>query len=277
MIVSYIKLYAISIFACILFVSCNNETERIPNFSFYETGYVAHARYQNDTLVENSLPLYKYLSDVGYRIVECDVMFTKDNVPVLSHISNLKELARYPDGTVCNSDIKELTYDEISKLNFSRGSDFLKITNLEEIIKFAHRNNICVQLDLKGIFTAEQCKMIYDIVSKAGMLDKVIWEVFDENFETFSNIDKGLVYQLDGKWSISAVDNCLKLKNKASLIILSQWFENFNNVNIKDYDAVISYGHQKGFVMKCATVNDSNIAKELFNINVDLIVTDCLK
>jgi glycerophosphoryl diester phosphodiesterase len=54
--------------------------------TLFDVQYVAHARYFNDTLVENSLPLFRYLvEEMKYRILKCDVVFTKDNIPVLMH------------------------------------------------------------------------------------------------------------------------------------------------------------------------------------------------
>lgn len=155
------------------------------------------------------------------------------------------------------------------------GGYFLRISTLEELIKYAKNKNVCVQMDLqKYVFSKTQIRILYDIVKRIGMTNKVIWEVSDPNLETVTSIDKSLIIQLDQKWDKSLIDKLKKQREKAGLIILSNWFANFDDIDYKD---VINYGHENGFLMKCSIVNDSFIANQLFNMGVDLIVTDCLQ
>lgn len=132
-----------------------------------------------------------------------------------------------------------------------------------------------MQMDLqKHVFSKERMRILYAIVKKHGMINKVIWEVSDENFYTITSIDKNLIIQLDQKWNRESIEQLKPKRDKASLIILSNWFENFDNI---EYDDIIKYGHENDFLMKCSIVNDSCVANQLFDMGVDLIVTDCLK
>lgn len=109
------------IMTMLLQISCSTSLKRTPNPAILQTGYVGHARYYSDSLAENSLPLYHHLADLGYKIVECDVLFTQDGIPILSHEVILDSLARFPDGRKCSLAVNSMTFDQISRLNFSRG------------------------------------------------------------------------------------------------------------------------------------------------------------
>lgn len=133
---------------------------------------------------------------------------------------------------------------------------------------------MCIQVDLqKHIFSEDECRELYNIVANANMLTNTIWEIHDNNFKNFSSLDKDLIYQLDDKWSFESIKRMKGYKSHANLIILSKWFPNFDML---DYQDIISFGHKNGFLMKCSIVNDSCVAEKLFEINVDLIVTDVL-
>ena len=243
----------------------------------YNNQFVGHARYFSNEHPENSIAIYKTLVDLDYKIIECDVLFTQDSIPVLSHDENLYNLAHDSTGTRVNKKIQDITFAELQKYDFSISkSEPIRITTFEQVIRFAKTRNICVQVDLqKHIFGAPQCRILYDIVSKANMLDKVIWEVSDDDFFEFISLDNRLIYQLDETWSCEKIKELTKYKKNASLIILSKWFPNYDNIG--EYKHIVDWGHQNGFLMKCAVINDSIIAKELWEMGVDLMTTDCLK
>ena len=243
----------------------------------YDTQFVGHARYYSLENPENSLNIYKQLVDMGYKIIECDVLFTKDNIPVLSHEENLCNLAHDIMGAPVNKEIESITFSEIEKYNFSiNDTSFVGITTFEQIIRFAKLRNICVQVDIqKHEFGVEKCKILYDIVAKSNMKKRVIWEVSENDFPIFISFDKHLVYQLDETWSYDKIEECFKHQNDADLIILSKWFPNFEDID--EYKQTIDYGHQNGFLMKCAVINDTIAAKKFLLMGVDLMPTDCLQ
>ena len=224
------------------------------------------------------MPLFRFLvEDMKYRIVECDVVFTKDNVPVLMHNTKVSDLAIINHKYIQNNvEVDDITYKELLNCDFSMGGgNFLKVTTFEELLRYAKRKNICIQMDLqKHVFSKERMRILYAIVKKHGMINKVIWEVSDENFYTITSIDKNLIIQLDQKWNRESIEQLKPKRDKASLIILSNWFENFDNI---EYEDIIKYGHENDFLMKCSIVNDSCVANQLFDMGVDLIVTDCLQ
>lgn len=108
----------------IIFISsCCKKDKSWPVYStLFDVQYVAHARYFNDSLKENSMPLFRFLvEDMKYRIVECDIVFTKDDVPVLMHSTKVNDLATINYSLRQNVEVDSLTYKELLKFDFSMG------------------------------------------------------------------------------------------------------------------------------------------------------------
>lgn len=247
----------------------------VPYSVFQETQFVGHARYYSDSLPNNSLALYKYLIDEGYRVIECDVVFTKDDVPVLCHENNLKEIAKDEHGNAVEKEISELTWEELRKYDLSISGGAIPITTFYQIVMLAKHRNVCIEVDIeKYTFSFEQCKCLYSIVEKAGMLDKVMWEVSNKNFWMFARLNQNLIYQIDHAWSYDVIDNCRKRQYVSKLIVLSQWFPDSLD---GDYREIIEYAHKKGFKTKCCIVNDTLMARKLFEQGCDMITTDRIK
>lgn len=240
----------------------------------YKKQFVAHGIYDLP-YPHNSLKLYQAVLDCGFRIIECDIMFTKDNVPILCHDQRVTEVAKTDDGHKADLKTNNLTYSELIKLNFSiDGDSHTSVTSLEELLVFAKDNGICLEIDLnKKYLGRKKCKLLYDMVKNAGLLSNVIWEVYPSDFYSFLLLDDSLIYQLDNKWNKKAIFKYKLYQKYSSLIILSQWFPN----QVKeDYGDIIREGHNNGFLMKCATLNREEDAQRMFKQSVDLITTDKL-
>lgn len=251
---------------------------RLPYYALYNTQFVGHGNPQIDSLAENSLALYDYYIRKNYNVIECDVLFTSDNVPILSHCDSLY-LNENINHTAVN--INTVSYKQILVLanDSSKCKNILigggEITTLESLVRFAKSRNVIIQLDMqKHTYSYSQCQIVYHILSEYGMLNKAILEVSDANFWTFIRLDRNLVFQLDEKWDYRSIDHYKKYQFLTSQIILSKWFPNFETIDFKD---VIKYGHSKGFLMKCSIINNANVADTLFKQGVDMIVTDSLE
>lgn len=258
-----------------------------PCSELYEVQYVAHARYAIDTLADNSIELYEVLvKDLKYKIIETDILFTKDSIPVLCHEYNIAQIAKNEKGISVNKNIDELQLSELKCLYFTKpetviyfngsgGGKRQNITTLEELLVFAKRNNVCIQLDMqKQSFGLNLCEKLYNMVSEYGMLNRVIWETSEGDFWNLIKLDRNLIYQLDETWSMESIEACKKRKLFASQIILSKWFPDYSNL---DYDDFIKEAHRNGYLVKCSIINDSNVADSLQKMGVDLIVTDSIK
>ncbi len=247
-----------------------------PSDIFYKKQYVAHGRFESCEYPNNSLSLYDYLINEGFKIVECDVMFTKDNVPILCHDDNLSNFAKDEFGNSVNSKINTIEYAEILKYNFSiTNNKIIRVTTLEDLLALCKEKAICIELDLEKKFLGRhKYKILYELVKKYQMLNMVIWEVSPSDFYTLTSFDNSLIYQIDHTWSFEELDKLNKRKRSASLIISSEWFPGMVD---RDYKAIIEYGKSLGFLMKCATINETKEADKMFLQGVDLITTDILK
>lgn len=251
-----------------------NRDSCIVHQEFYKQQYVAHGRFRIN-YPNNSILLFDNLLNNGYRIIECDIMFTRDNIPVLCHDENIKEFAKYPNGMVADVVINKVNYSELIKFNFSvDNDDFVKVTNLEELLILARHYDACVELDLnKKYLGRAKYRILYNLVKEHKMLSNVIWEINPYDFYSIARLDRNLIYQLDNQWSISGIMKNVRFKKYASLIILSQWFPDEVDDSYKD---IIRSGHEKGFLMKCATLNNVKDTCLMFSEGVDLITTDTL-
>ena len=252
----------------------NYESNNTVNQVFYKKQFVAHGRYHLP-YPNNSLVLYQKLIEKGFGIVECDVMFTKDSIPILSHDQSLINVARDSQGYFVDREISKLGYSKILQYNFSiEGDSYLPVSTLKDMLSLAKRHNVCIELDLnKKYLGRKKCKILYNMVKNAGMLQNVIWEVFPGDFYSLTILDQNLIYQFDNTWDKKKIDRIIEIKKYASLIILSQWFP--DSVS-GPYIEIIEYGHLNGFLMKCATLNNCSDVDYMFSNGVDLITTDTL-
>ena len=131
---------------------------------------------------ENTLSAYRESKEHGFKYVECDVLFTKDGVPVLLHDATID---RTSNGS---GNISDLTYAELLQYDFSYDDndatqDFSAYRG-EKIPTFAEFIALCKELELhpyieiKGTISNEQAQLLVTIVSDAGMLDSVSWLSF---------------------------------------------------------------------------------------------------
>ena len=170
------------ILAVLLFSGCaQTETVVETRTNFYTSNEqyfvnsVNHRGYY--TAPENTLSAYKLSKEMGFSMVECDVTFTKDDVPVLLHDDTVD---RTSNGT---GKIKDLTFDEVRSLDFgswkSEKYSGEKIPSFSEFISLCRRLSLHPYIEIKpyGV-TKEQIEKLHDIVHSYGMKDNVTWISF---------------------------------------------------------------------------------------------------
>ena len=124
---------------------------------------------------ENTIPAYQAAKKAGFKYVECDVQFTSDGVPVLSHDNDLA----YRTGDVLSGDIETHTLEELKSADFGVwfSAEFAgtKIPTLEEFVDYCRKASLHPYIELKGGITSEQALLCLEIVRNYGMEDKVTW------------------------------------------------------------------------------------------------------
>lgn len=139
---------------------------------------VNHRGYNFDA-PENTLAAFRLSKQNGFKYVECDVSFTKDNYAVLLHDDTID---RTSNGS---GNITDLTFAEVRALDF--GSWKSEEYAGEQIPKFEEFILLCKQLDLHPYIelkagTETQIKSLVNVVKRYGMKDKVTWISFTYTF-----------------------------------------------------------------------------------------------
>lgn len=132
---------------------------------------IAHRGYSN-VAPENTIPAYKLAKQAGFNYVECDICWTSDNVPVLSHDLTIDRCSN-GSGTISNMTLAALkTYDFGSwKSSTYAGTT---IPTFEEFIALCRKLGLHPYLDLRNM-TNERYQTLYDIYSAYGMVGNVTW------------------------------------------------------------------------------------------------------
>lgn len=143
---------------------------------------IAHRGYSTEA-PENTLPAFRLAKEKGFDYVECDVVFTSDNVPVLLHDSSID---RTSNG---KGRIENLTYEEVSQYDFGSwfSEDYkgVKIPTFDEFLKLCKEIELHPYIELKGSYTKEQINVLVADVEENGMKGKVSWISFDYDYLVF--------------------------------------------------------------------------------------------
>lgn len=127
---------------------------------------------------ENTLPAFILAKKKGFNIVETDVTFTSDGVPVLLHDVTVD---RTSNGT---GKISELTFEQVRAMDFGgwKSSKYAgtKIPTFEEFISLCKKISLQPYVEIKdnGTYTETQVQSLVDVVRSYGMTDKVVWLSF---------------------------------------------------------------------------------------------------
>jgi len=133
-----------------------------------------------NTCPENTLIAFKESRLKGFGIVETDVRFTSDGVPVLLHDESINRTARNADGTSISStvNIADITYAQSQDYDFGiyKGSAFsgTKIPKFEDFLKLCRSIGLKCYIELKA-GTQAQIESLVDLVKQNGMDGKVSW------------------------------------------------------------------------------------------------------
>lgn len=148
----------------------------------YAMKSIAHRGY-SFMAPENTLPAYELAAKMGFKYVECDIVFTKDGVPVLIHDDTIDRTSN-GSGEVVNMTLEDLRkYD----YGFWMGLDYLgtKIPTFEEFIILCKELNLHPYIEIKWTntfnLTSEQARVLTDIVNKNGMQGKISFISFSSD------------------------------------------------------------------------------------------------
>ena len=110
--------------------------------------YAHRGLFDNKRIVENTINAFKKALIENLNI-ELDIRTTKDNKIIVFHDCNIERL------TGINRLVKDMTYDELSKVNLLNTTD--KIPLLEDVLKLVN-NRVTLLIELKENFNSNILK-----------------------------------------------------------------------------------------------------------------------
>ena len=241
--------------------------------------FIAHAGLYGQR-PESTLCAYEEAIRRGFHIVDAELQFTKDKIPVIMSVDDLEKVS---DG---KGKISDKVFDELEKLDFGKKFDIKfageKILTFEKLLKLCKENDVIIELDLshldyKKYFekTDEYAKIIIDTIKKNNMLNSIYFndgpnpniilklkEIKNEISVAISNVN--------------SLDQIKKAKAKyagSKRIIYS--FSGFSKGNGID-EEILKYALSTGDKIKVSTVDHLDMANKLFSSGVNFIATNQL-
>ena len=227
---------------------------------------IAH-RGDSDDAPENTIPALEYAVENGYLTAECDVSWTKDDVPVLLHDSTINRTARNSNGMrfIIPRKVASYEFQQLQKYDF--GSWFnakfkdTKIPSLKEALSYAKDNNLELYLDLKNNVNLDNDKVetLVSLVKESGMEESVSWISF--NSDTLKKIatilpNARLGYLSKNKITDKTIDVLKSLKNDTNDVFLDIKHTEITDNGLAKLD-------EAGFYYEAWTVDNPNKAELL--------------
>jgi glycerophosphoryl diester phosphodiesterase len=214
---------------------------------------------------ENTMIAFKKAHEIGAEGIELDVQLTKDNVPVVIHDEHVK---RTTNGT---GFVKDFTLEKIKKLD--AGSWFAPkfhnetIPTLEEVLKWIKDTPLQLNIELKNDEVDYEGleKIVYHLVKKYELLDRVIFSSFDHySMQKLLKIDTSLnVAPLQSSRMVEPWNYAKNLGAKSMHIR----FTSLNEKTIKAF-------HKHDIQIRTYTVNRSFWMRKFISWGIDAIMTD---
>ena len=150
------------------------KTDVKPKSALFTTRIGVAHRGLEQVAPENTLPAFRAAANAGFKWVECDVILTADDVPVICHD---RTIDRTSDGS---GRVDSYTLSQLREFDF--GSWFsplfagTPIPTLEDLLKCCSNLGVGVVIDFSNTGTPALSKLhlITDLIVKYRMLDKVM-------------------------------------------------------------------------------------------------------
>ncbi len=207
---------------------------------------------------ENTLKAFQKAIELEADYVEFDSHLTKDGEIVIIHDADTYNL------TGVHSLIKNNNLEEIKKLDAGEGE---QIPTLQELIAIA-KGKIGLQLEIKSTGLLEKMiqilrkeDLIHNSIISSFMLDELI-----KLKEIEPKIKIGFLLPTELVQSRLIKRKILRCAKEGFYAI----HPHFSRVNRE----IVEFTHTKGLKVNVWTVNDSDVMKNLIQMDVDAIITD---
>ena len=227
---------------------------------------------------QNTLIAFKEAIRRGYKIVDAELVFTKDKIPVICHGAKLN-LVSNGEGY-----LTEKTFDELEKLDFGSIFDLKykgeKILKFEELLKLCKENDIILDLDLGHVNykyfedTDEYIKIIIELIEKYGMINSIFINSHKvEVIEKFHSLNKNIIFSISGMNSKENMESINKKYNNSSIKIY-----NIGGLTTggKINEEIVKYGISLGKKIKASKIDEIDFANKVVSWGVNFICTNNL-
>ena len=226
---------------------------------------------------QSTLVAYKEAIRRGYKMVDADLIFTKDKIPVICHGVKLN-LVSNGEG-----DLTQKTLEELEQLDF--GSIFdpkykgEKILKFEDLLKLCKENDIILDLDLghmnnKFFETNEYIKIILQLVEKYDMMNSIFINdkrtTVIEQFKSMKNDISFSICCMNEKESIEKIKS--KYNDSKITIYNMGGLTEGRTIN----ESTVKYGLSLGKKVKASKIDDINLANKVVSWGVNFICTNKL-
>lgn len=203
---------------------------------------------------ENTLVSYLLARLNGFKYVETDVRFTKDNIPVLIHDDSID---RTSNG---RGKVAEMIYEDLKKYDFGSWKDKkyegTVIPSLEEFLSLCCEIGLSPYLELKT-GSKEQISLIVDLIIKYGLQDRTTFISFSSYLLEYvrSSYPKAKLGLLATPINNSTIERAKILRSDSNTVeILSS--------DMSESSALLCY--KAGFDLFVGSIDDPKL---LFNLS----------
>jgi glycerophosphoryl diester phosphodiesterase len=221
----------------------------------------------------NTMRLFEYGYEQGYRFVEADIYITSDGIPVLSHDPTINARARNDDGTALEETvpIEDTTYAELLRYDFGLSLTTkypgTRITTLSELLDFCREHEMLFMADVKPMARTDALSIIYNMVASHGMLGRTVWCMpTTAALSELTGMNPDLMIEVEGN-----VSSGMTWKNKTRAVFIGS--SSYSTVFTAEMAA---QAHAQGFYLNAWTVNEQVAADALWANGCDFITTDVL-
>ena len=223
----------------------------------------------HDHLPPSTLQGFSDAIDKGYKMINADLRFTSDKMPVICDDDNLEKISNG------KGKVEDHTFAQLEDLNF--GSKFDKKYSDEKIMTFAEllalckKNDIIIDLnldhlDFKKYFSIDEnyMKIMFKTVEKLDMMNSVIFEGNPNIILKLKEIRKDI--------AVSVIH-----QSKEEMEKMKDSFKDFKRViyclgtNVDE--ATVKYAVSLGRKVKVAMVDNKEHVKKLQSYGVSYIMT----
>jgi len=230
-----------------------------------EPAFIAGHRGDRAHFPENTLPALGAVLASDFDFAETDIQLTADEVPVLFHDETVE---RTTNGTGLLADY---TLEELKTLDagswYSRDFVYLQVPTLDEFLAIFADSKKKAMLELKGIWTPEQVRIVTQLVYAHGVQNRVVFQAFDyETLESLATAAPVFPRVLIKRYLPA---DPVALANRYGVIAILTSY-----ASVEDRPDAVAAMHEAGLGLVLYTLNKKSTWSDAIDLGVDGIITD---